>query len=225
MIPLGARVWFALGHTDMRKGMQGLALMVQQGLKRNPHGGDLFVFRGRAGSLIKTIWHNRIGMAPLPDDVDALKALVATMAHRADEAEQNAATATAKLANAMAHQSVIEALISHLKLQIAKLRREQFGPSAERSRRLLDKMELQLEELEADAAEDDLIAEQAAAKTTTVTAFEHKRPARKPYREHLPRERVVVAAPCSCTACGGDGSPSSARTLPRRSRSSHAPGR
>lgn len=50
MIPSGARVWIALGHTDMRKGMQGLALLVQQGLKRNPHGGDLFVFRGRAGS-------------------------------------------------------------------------------------------------------------------------------------------------------------------------------
>ena len=90
------------------------------------------------------------------------------MARRAEEAEQNAATATAKLANAMAHQSAIEALIAHLKLQIAKLKREQYGPSAERSRRLLDQMELQLEELEADAAEDDLIAEEAAAKTTTV---------------------------------------------------------
>ena len=63
MIPPGARVWIAMGHTDMRKGMQGLALMVQQGLKRNPHGGDLFVFRGRAGSLVKIIWHDGIGMS------------------------------------------------------------------------------------------------------------------------------------------------------------------
>lgn len=47
----------------MRKGMQGLALLVQQGLKRNPHGGDLFVFRGRAGSLVKIIWHDGIGMS------------------------------------------------------------------------------------------------------------------------------------------------------------------
>ncbi|WP_196492277.1 IS66 family transposase zinc-finger binding domain-containing protein, partial [Erythrobacter donghaensis] len=109
----------------------------------------------------------------------------------------------AKLANAHARESAIEALIAHLKLQIAKLKREQYGPSAERSRRLLDQMELQLEELEADAAEDDLIAEAAAAKTTTVTAFERKRPARKPFPEHLPRERVVVPAPCSCPACGG----------------------
>jgi transposase len=63
MIPSGARVWIALGHTDIRKGMEGLALLVQQGLNRNPHGGDLFVFRGRAGSLIKIIWHDGIGMS------------------------------------------------------------------------------------------------------------------------------------------------------------------
>ena len=63
MIPSGARVWIALGHTDMRKGMQGLALLVQQGLKRNPHGGDLFVFRGPVGSLVKIIWHDGIGMS------------------------------------------------------------------------------------------------------------------------------------------------------------------
>ena len=43
--------------------MQGLALLVQQGLKRDPHGGDLFVFRGRAGSLVKIIWHDCIGMS------------------------------------------------------------------------------------------------------------------------------------------------------------------
>ena len=46
MIPPGARVWIAMGHTDMRKGMQGLALLVQQALGRDPFGGDLFVFRG-----------------------------------------------------------------------------------------------------------------------------------------------------------------------------------
>jgi len=44
-----------MGHTDMRKGMQDLALLVQQALKRDPHGGDLFVFRDRAGSLVKII--------------------------------------------------------------------------------------------------------------------------------------------------------------------------
>lgn len=63
MIPPGARGWIAIGHTDMRKGRQGLALMVQQHLTRDPHGGDLFVFRGRAGSLVKIIWHDGIGMS------------------------------------------------------------------------------------------------------------------------------------------------------------------
>src|SRR3546814_13558080 len=63
MIPPGARVWIAMGHTDMRKGMQGLALLVQQALGRDPFGGDLFVFRGRAGSLTKIIWHDGIGMS------------------------------------------------------------------------------------------------------------------------------------------------------------------
>ena len=51
------------GATDMRKGMQGLALLVQQSLSRNPHCGDLFVFRGRAGALVKIIWHDGIGMS------------------------------------------------------------------------------------------------------------------------------------------------------------------
>lgn len=51
-----------MGHTDMRKGMQGLALMVQQ-LHRDPHGGDLVVFRGRIGSLVKIIWHDGLGMS------------------------------------------------------------------------------------------------------------------------------------------------------------------
>lgn len=63
-------------------------------------------------------------ISPLPDDVEVLKALVMTCARKADEAE-------AKLANALAHQSAIEALIAHLKLQIAKLIRD---PVAEKYR-------------------------------------------------------------------------------------------
>nr|WP_287758157.1 IS66 family transposase [Acidiphilium sp.] len=106
------------------------------------------------------------------------------------------------MADARARESATEALIAHLKLQIARLRREQFGASAERSRRLLDQLELQLEDLEADASEDGLAAEAAAAKTTRVGGFERKRPARKPFPEHLPRERVVIEPPCACPACG-----------------------
>lgn len=136
-------------------------------------------------------------VSPFPDDVEALKALLAATLQRADQAE-------AQLANAQAQASATEAMIAHLKLQIAKLRREQYGASAERSRRLLDQMELQLEDLEGDASEDDLAAEAAVAKTTSIPAFDRKKPSRKPFSEHLPRERVVIPAPCSCPACGGN---------------------
>ena len=60
--PAGVRVWLATGHTDMRKGFDGLALLVQETLKRDPHNGHLFVFRGRRGSLIKVLWHDGLGM-------------------------------------------------------------------------------------------------------------------------------------------------------------------
>ena len=64
MIPFpgGARVWLATGRTDMRKGMNGLALQVQEVLKRDPHSGHLFVFRGRRGDLLKILWHDSQGM-------------------------------------------------------------------------------------------------------------------------------------------------------------------
>ena len=143
-------------------------------------------------------------VSPLPNNIEALKALVLTATRQADLATQRAADAEARLANAQAQASATEAMIAHLKLQIAKLRREQYGPSAERTRRLLDQMELQLGDLEADAAEDILIAAAAAEKATSVAAFDRKRPSRKPFPEHLPRERVVILAPCTCPACGGD---------------------
>ena len=62
MIPSGVRVWLATGHTDMRKGFDGLAVLVQEQLRRDPHGGHLFVFRGRRGGLIKVLWHDGQGM-------------------------------------------------------------------------------------------------------------------------------------------------------------------
>ena len=141
-------------------------------------------------------------VSPLPNDIEALKALVLAATRQANAATQRAAEAEARLANAQAQASATEALIAHLKLQIAKLRREQYGPSAERSQRLLDQMELQLEDFEADATEDNLAAAATAEKTATVAAFERKRPVRKSFPEHLPRERVVIPAPCSCPACG-----------------------
>src|SRR5438874_13091815 len=63
MIPSGVRVWLAVCRTDMRKGMNGRALQVQQVLGRDPHAGDLYVFRGARGDLIKIVWHDGIGMS------------------------------------------------------------------------------------------------------------------------------------------------------------------
>src|SRR2546427_814757 len=61
-VPSGVQVWLASGHTDMRKGFDGLAPLVQETLKRNPHNGHLFVFRGRRGGLVKVLWHDGQGM-------------------------------------------------------------------------------------------------------------------------------------------------------------------
>jgi transposase len=61
-VPAGAHVWIAPGHTDMRKGFNGLALRVQETLKRDPHDGHLFAFRGKRGDLIKLLWHDGQGM-------------------------------------------------------------------------------------------------------------------------------------------------------------------
>jgi transposase len=60
-VPSGVRVWLATGHTDMRKGFNGLALLVQETLRLDPYSGHLFVFRGRSGGLIKVLWHDGQG--------------------------------------------------------------------------------------------------------------------------------------------------------------------
>ena len=118
----------------------------------------------------------------LPDDLAALRAVAAAaLAQNADDA----------------------ATIARQNLEIAKLKRQIYGPRSERTARLLDQMELELEDLEADATEDELAAEQAAAKTTNVAPFTRLRPSRQPFPEHLPRERVVVPAPTTCDCCGG----------------------
>ncbi|PBN41954.1 IS66 family insertion sequence element accessory protein TnpB [Sphingobium sp. D43FB] len=62
-VPSGGKVWLALGHTDMRRGMRSLALQVQQSLNKDVHAGDLYVFRGRSGSLCKILWHDGLGMS------------------------------------------------------------------------------------------------------------------------------------------------------------------
>ena len=93
-----------------------------------------------------------------------------------------------------------EAEIAFLKLTIVKLRREMYGWRSERKQRLLDQLELQLDELKASATEDEL----AAAGTTQVRGFARRKLARKPFPAHLPRERVVVPAPTACACCGSE---------------------
>ena len=61
--PSGVRVWLATGATDMRRGMNSLALQVQEALHCNPHAGDLYVFRGKRGDLLKILWHDGLGMS------------------------------------------------------------------------------------------------------------------------------------------------------------------
>jgi len=132
----------------------------------------------------------------IPDNIDALKAALIS-------AQTDLVEVRSELATAQARVSDDQALIAHLKLMIAKYNRERFGPRSERTARLLDQMELQLEELESSATEDELAAEKAAARTTNVAAFTRKKPSRKPFPAHLPRERVVIPGPTSCACCGG----------------------
>src|SRR6202046_4368609 len=95
-------------------------------------------------------------------------------------------------------------MIAHQKLRIAKLERQLYGPRSERSSLLIDQLALQFEELEASATEDELAAEIAVAKVTTVTGFKRQRPERNTFPEHLPRERVVIDPPTTCECCGGN---------------------
>ena len=139
----------------------------------------------------------------LPDDAESLKRLLLASEKELVVARAHAVAVTAEAATLRARVADDQALIAHLKLWIEKLNRDRFGQRSERSARLLNQLELQLEELEATATEDELAAENAVARTTTVAAFTRKRPARKPFPEHLPRERVIVAGPTACACCGG----------------------
>ena len=136
-----------------------------------------------------------VDLSALPDDVTTLKAVVIAACAKAD-------AVAAELANEQARRADDAALIAHMKLQIEKLKRDKFGPRSERTSRLLDQMAFELEELEGAATEDELAAEMAAAQTTNVAPFTSNRPSRKPFPDHLPRERIVVPGPTACTCCG-----------------------
>lgn len=129
-------------------------------------------------------------------DIEALRAELAAERARAAHVE-------AELALARARNADDAATIARQNLEIAKLKRRIYGPRSERAARLIDQMELELEDLEAAATEDEIAAKQAAARTTNVTAFTRKRPSRQPFPAHLPRERVIVPGSTTCACCGG----------------------
>src|SRR5664279_4666567 len=132
----------------------------------------------------------------LPDDVDALKDALLVERARAFEV-----TAELMVARARAAEDV--ALIAQQKLRIAKLERQVYGQRSERSARLIDQLALTFEELDASATEDELAAEAAIAKTTSVRGFTRTRSERNTFPDHLPRERVVIDPPTACECCGG----------------------
>jgi transposase len=133
----------------------------------------------------------------LPDDVDALKEALLIERARAFEV-----TAELMVARARAAEDV--ALIAQQKLRIAKLERQVYGQRSERSARLIDQLALTFEELDAGATEDELAAEAAVAKTTSVREFTRTRSERNTFPDHLPRERVVIDPPTACDCCGGN---------------------
>jgi transposase len=125
---------------------------------------------------------------PIPSDIEALRTAFAAEQQARREAEARASGA--------------EAMVAHLKLLIAKMKHDRFGASAERGRKLLDQLEMQLEELETAAAEDEVAAD-AASDKTIVRPFTRAKPVRGPLPAHLPRERVVLPSPTNCPCCGG----------------------
>lgn len=155
----------------------------------------------------------------LPDDLERAARI---------DAEAKATSAAAAAARAAANVSSAEALIAHLKLAIEKMRRELYGSRSEHGRKLLDQMELELEDVEAAAAEDEIAAKMGAARAggaaTLVPAHARRKPVCKPFPPHLPRERVPRARP-PAHAAARRGFPSSAKTSPRRSRSFRVSGK
>jgi transposase len=127
-----------------------------------------------------------------PDDIAALRAALAAEQLARREAEARASGA--------------EAMVAHLKLLIARLKRDKYGASSERGRKLIDQLELELGELVAAASEDAAKAEKAADKEGRLRRPDSPprgQPVRAPLPAHLPRERVVLPSPAGCPCCGG----------------------
>jgi hypothetical protein len=149
------------------------------------------------------------------DDLIQLRAEFALVQERADKAEAEVAIvqeqaqarlleAEARVAKVWAINADLLARNAHLELMNEKMRRDKYGASSERSRRLLGQLELTFEELEANASEAELLGQIAADKTTAVAAFTRKRSTRRDFPADVPREKVVIPAPELCPCCGSD---------------------
>jgi transposase len=119
----------------------------------------------------------------LPDDVDALRAIIAAQADQLAE-------------QALKLQSR-DTLIDKLKAQLAVLKRSRFGSSSEKMDRAIEQLELALEDIE--AAEAEAMASVSSPIATSAKA----KPSRQPLPDHLPRHDVTHEAACSCPVCGG----------------------
>jgi len=161
------------------------------------------IFQESAGRICDSIRFVDTDPAALPDDIDALRAALTIERAQLRDVVAERDTGAAELAVARAKASEDLALIAHQKLRIAKLERQIYGPRSERSDRLIDQLALQFEELETSATADELAAEIAVAKNTTVAGFIRKRAERNTFPEHLPRERMVIDLPTACECCGG----------------------
>ena len=141
----------------------------------------------------------------LPDDIDALKALLIVERHNAIIARAQLLQAEALAAIAQAEAADARAIIEDLKLRIDKARQDKWGQSSERHKQLLDQLELQLEDVVTAATEDELAAEMAVARANAagvpVAPFTRRKAAREPLPADLPRRRVVVPGPEACPCC------------------------
>jgi transposase len=142
----------------------------------------------------------------LPTDLAGAHALIIAQRQALSAAQAARLEAEAKARNAEAEVRARELVIEQMKYTIAKLRHEQFGQSSERSA-VLEQLELQLADMEEDAAQAEaaarIAADAAAREKITVAAFERRKPARRPLPAHLPRERIVYPSPSACPCCGG----------------------
>ncbi len=137
------------------------------------------------------------GLDLLPNDLAAAHAMI-----RVERAARLEAEARARQAEAEVSSTRLE--IERLKLLLAKARREQYGRSSERGAKLIEQLELQLADLEENAAEEETAAETTApAPEQRARSGSTRKPARRPLPENLPRERIVYPAPCACPKCGG----------------------